>query len=225
MPTHIVVEGAIDRAVIGSLGIVDEKNLLPRGSSHQGSDEAMKTAADLCLTLGEKVIVLVLDLDDSSVEKRTAELQRAAQSAWGGPGKGDGRYLANANGRIRLVCAGTPDAELVKRHGFKRFAIDDYLMAFVHDAASFSAFLAGENHLPAIGKTHAELLRTIDEVLQVLAKERVPVDRSKRYLDVARAVIGFPAARATFAQHLVARAPAGARDTILGPLKAAIEAD
>ena len=50
------------------------------------------------------------------------------------------------------------------------------------------------------------------------ARLKVPVDSAKHYIDLIRAVLGFQASRATFAEHLVNRCPVHIRDHVFTDL-------
>ncbi len=231
MPTHIVVEGDVDRAVVEHFALVPPANLLPtRKGGHRapGREGAIRTAADLCLSLPEaKTIVVLLDRNGHTPEQLQAEVAAIAAATWGTPGRVDGRYLGHENGRLRLVVAGLPTGTMTQELGLRRFMMDDYLLSLVREESCFDAFVAGENRLPwaGAGKTHGDLLAIMARVTNSLRADGIAVDTSKRWIDLIRAVIGFQASRAVFAQHLVERSPPDAIDRILGALLADLSTD
>lgn len=232
MPTHIVVEGDVDRTIIEHFELVLPPNLLPtRGNSHQGRDKAIETAATLCFTLPtDKTVVLLLDLNGHGIGELESEIHSVCRRVWNHPGQPSGNYLSFGNGRIRFASAGLPESPEIKSLGFSRFTMDDYLVALLHDEESFEAFVAGETRSPwlqveSTKKTHAELLALMKKIIGVAHDAGVKIDTSKRWMDVFRAVVGFQASRATLAKHLLDRSPPRFVKKVFGGLCTALSTD
>ena len=227
MPTHIVVEGDLDYVVVSSFGIVPKENLLPvKEQRGKGRDVAMRLACVLCDALPTKSVALVLDLNGKSMVDLQAEVEGIARDTWKSSPSWSGKYWTHGESKLRVVAAGLPGHSLIADQlGYKEYAMDDHVLCLAMDLVVLQGFMGREKRLPTRGKEPGEVIAIVDEVVKLVGTKGIPVRTSKRHLDFIRAVLGFPATRATFAEKLIESADQPTIDSILGEFKRELKSD
>lgn len=211
MPSDVVAEGDIDRAVIRAATGLDVPEPEPKVF---GRSSAIAGAA-----------VLVLDRNGYTPTRIAKEVESALAKSWGSRPRRHEAWLlhASTSSAVRVVIAGMPDDPTLKDLGVRKFAIDDYLLLLCLDPVALGELCKKANvaHRPKAGTLRAIL----EELAERLRARHVRIDSSKRYLDMVRAVLGFPASRATFAGELIRMCPDPTRTRVLGDLAKEITTD
>jgi len=242
MPEHKLVqvyyEGDDDRAVLqGLLGA----GLLPTGlkiadrdRNHPGKDGIIDDYIPFVRPangVGGTAVVL-MDLDELKPEELEAQLRKQVLAKLQGSvpkitlneeRSQSGRVMvltlsAGAHtGRVALVRVGlNEDAAFLARYGCTKFAVDDHVLRLACEEPVYSA-------VSEMGSVPHELaMRKLDEVAELLRRNGLVLQQSKRFLHILHAVTAFRASPATFIQRLMENASTaagpGALRTIFHPL-------
>ncbi len=224
MPSVVVGEGDIDRAIIGTLcPSLDVPK--PRREETQGREAAMVRAAVAAKQEPPQRVVLVVDRNGFTPVQLDTEVTRVIAGAWGGTPVRRGEWWVLGQSGVRLVIAGRPDDPLLSELGIVRFASDDYLLRLCLDDAAVQAFSASDARLAFRPRNAGELRDVLVEMVAILRGRGIVLETSKRFLNLVRAILGFEASRAEFASRLIQRAPSAIRDEVLGTLRHQIETD
>jgi hypothetical protein len=100
-------------------------------------------------------------------------------------------------GRVVIVPAGLPGGLAATAYEIAQYAIDDFILLLAHEKtvyASVSEFS---------GVPHDLALRKLADVVALMKSNGIPIKHTKRLMHLFRAVTGFRAAPATFAERLV----------------------
>ena len=101
-------------------------------------------------------------------------------------------------GRVALVAVGLADDKgLCTEYGIEELAMDDYILRLPLDADVYASVPDFDE--VAYGTAKSKL----SEMSALLRSNGLPIRRSKRYLHLLRAVVGFPASSATFVQRII----------------------
>lgn len=104
-------------------------------------------------------------------------------------------------GAAALVGVGLPhDEELRTTFGIEEFAIDDHVFRLSRDPDVFAAI----PDFADVGHEAAE--KKLNEMADLLRKNNLPIRRTKRFLHLLRAIVGFRASSATFIERLMTKA-------------------
>lgn len=108
------------------------------------------------------------------------------------------------------------DEELRTRYGLEEFAIDDHVFRLSCDLDVYAA-------VPDFADVaHDVAQRKLNEMANLLRDNGLPIRRTKRFLQLLRAIVGFRASSATFIDRLMKKAieAVGAHRVreLLGPL-------
>lgn len=217
MPTEVVVEGKVDCAIIQALS----PNLnVPEPKEPSGREAAIQRAALATRQVGEHRVVLLLDYNGSTAEEVDAEISTALTIKWGrSPERSGPWWRLNERSGVRLVLAGLRGDEHLTSMGINRFTSDDYLLRLILIDDSLHSFCTGEPNLAYRPENCAALKESLDAIAELLRQKRIPIQSAKRYVHFVRAILGFEASRATFAEWLIKRSPQHCVDNILGPLR------
>jgi hypothetical protein len=104
-------------------------------------------------------------------------------------------------GSVALVAVGlADDDELRSTFGIEEFAIDDHLFRLSRDPDVYAA-------VPDFAEVPYAVASTkLGEMAQLLRANNLPIRRSKRFLHLLRAIVGFRASSATFVDRLLTKA-------------------
>lgn len=145
MPSLVVAEGAVDRAIVTALSSglnVPE----PEADESPGREAAMKRAAVAAKLIGHRILLL-LDMNGYSLEDLHREVGGVFQREWGVATQRRGEWWEFGSSTVRMVAAGLPGDEELRSLGIVRFTSDDYLFKLVLDDGALRAFCDGENRL------------------------------------------------------------------------------
>jgi hypothetical protein len=107
-------------------------------------------------------------------------------------------------GLAAIVPVGRPRAlDLRATYGVETFAVDDYLLVLAREVDVYDALVKGEKDVE-VG--HALAHRKLGEVLDLMKANGIPATKSKRLMHLFRAITGFRASPATFAERVVSKA-------------------
>lgn len=103
-------------------------------------------------------------------------------------------------GAVALVGVGlSTDEDLRTSYGIEEFAIDDHIFDLSRDPDVFAA-------IPDfVGVTHEIATTKLSELAAVLRRNDLPIRRTKRYLHLLRAIVGFRASSAAFVDRLLTK--------------------
>jgi hypothetical protein len=107
-------------------------------------------------------------------------------------------------GLASIVPVGQPRAlDLRAEYGVATFAVDDYLLVLAREIDVYDALFKGEKDVEV---EHALAHRKLGEVLDLMKANGIPATKSKRLMHLFRAIIGFRASPAVFAERVVTKA-------------------
>jgi hypothetical protein len=219
MTVTYVVEGAVDRAVVKAL-LGEDVEVLPQGDGQEatGREAAIVRAAAAAQRVGAQQIVLVLDWNAHSEADLGREVQGVLGRQWNRQdlAADAGWWKLTARQAVRLVPCGLPGNEALGALGVSRHMMDDYLLLLLLADCPLEAFCGGESHLAWTPPNAGGLRKVMEELAAVARGHDIPVDSSKRWMDLCRAAIGFQASRTVLAKELIVRCPQADRDVVLG---------
>ena len=216
MPTHVVVEGKVDHAIVRALAPDLDT---PEPKEPLGREAAIQRAALATKEVGGPRVALMLDRNGHTQEFIEEEVRSSFQQILGGTITRRGPWYIPQQGAIRIVLAGLPEDALLSSLGINRFTSDDYLLKLLLTDDSLRSFCQGERHLSYIPTDCQTLREILLELAQVLRIRELTIESSKTYVLLVRAVLGFDASRARLAQHLIERCPEQVRSAVLGSLR------
>ena len=109
--------------------------------------------------------------------------------------------LGDRQGEVALVAVGLcDDRELRDVFGIEEFAIDDHIFRLCRDADVFAAIPDFKD------VTHEVAMRKLSAMATLLRENGIAVRRSKRFLHLLRAIVGFRASSAAFVSRLLTKA-------------------
>jgi hypothetical protein len=219
----IYYEGDDDRAALQALktgSLLPDAEIAPRSKQHPGKDGLVAEVAPFIRPIdgvAGSAIVLV-DLDDLNAEQVASWFHKglADQLSKAPPTAIDRRNLEDARlalfkltgggktGRAVLIPVGlAEDSVITKNYGIDRFAIDDYLLRLVCDTPTYNA-MTDFADIP-----QEKALSKLLEFVNLLRGNEIPIQNSKRFLHLIRAITSFRPSSAVFVERLVGKAIAG----------------
>jgi hypothetical protein len=223
MPSRVVLEGNTDYAIVHAL---DQSLNAPKPEEATfGRDAAMERAAIVVAKGTSRRVALVLDRNGHTPAQLEAELTKFLSGFWGALPERKGAWYIKGESALRLVMAGLPNDPTLKDMGIVRYASDDYLLRLCLMDESLASFCAKEANLAYVPPFSQHVRMALDGIASLLQKNGSTINSAKRYLCFVIALLGFPASRAQFAQHLIERASADLRDQVLGTFLRDIQTD
>lgn len=219
MPITVIAEGDVDRAILKALAPELD---VPKPKTHApGREAAIERAADATVQVGEQNIVLMLDWNHHNEAQLIDEVTNVLKKSWGRDDleASERRWSYDRQRDLRLITAGLPHSERLKRWKIDSFMADDYLLELCLHNDALEAFCDGEGHLTWTPKNAAAVENVLGAVAKTFQEHGITLSSSKRYVHLFKAAIGFEAARATFAEKLVKRAPQARKEEVLGDLR------
>jgi hypothetical protein len=217
-------EGDDDKAALQALkvgGLLPAGEIAPRSKQHPGKEGLVQEVAPFVRPVDGVAgpAVILIDFDDlnseqvaawfqkalavhlpkeppTTLERQNTEKPRIALFHLSGAGR---------TGRVVLVPVGLPDDPVIATdYAIDRYAIDDYLLRLVRDAAAYKAMtdFSEISQETALGK--------LMEFVKLLRNNNIPIRNSKRFLHLIRAITSFRPSSAVFVERLVGKAIAGA---------------
>jgi hypothetical protein len=126
-------------------------------------------------------------------------------------------------GRVVGIAVGMPSA-LPAEYGITQFAIDDFVLALTRKQVVYEAI----SEFRTFDVTYDLAIKKLGEVVALMKTNGIPVVHTKRLMHIFRAVTGFRAASATFAERVIEKSvEALGRDKVkqhFAPLITALEA-
>jgi hypothetical protein len=183
--------------------------------ANPGKEGMVKDIAALVNPAGgaARSAVVIRDIDELSVaqvrdwfiDRMNAELAGTAPPVQVLPQAGAVRVLhfrieapgAPHAGRVVVVPVGLAGGVSATEYEIAQFAIDDYILCLARDQAvydSVSEFKAVPHNLA---------LKKLREVVSLMKNNGLPIKHTKRLMHLLRAVTGFRASPATFAERLI----------------------
>ncbi len=104
-------------------------------------------------------------------------------------------------GRVVGISAGLP-GQVATEYGIAQFAIDDYILLLAREKAVFDSV----SEFKKEGVSHDVALKKLREMVDIMAANGIPVKHTKRLMHLFRAITGYRAAPATFAERMVKQA-------------------
>lgn len=248
IPRHrTYYEGADDGSVLEALaagGLLPADLELVQKADRQknpGKDGMIKDIAALVSPVGGAGLsaVAIRDVDDLStaqvsdwfIDRMNAELPKTTPALQVGSQPGAGKSLffrieepgTPHAGRVVVVSAGLPGGAAATEYGITQFAIDDYVLLLARDRAVY-------NSVSELKEVSYDLaMKKLSEIIDLMKANQIPIKHTKRLMHLLRAVTGFRASPATFAERLVNQAiavlgSAGVRSVFLPLLESLEEA-
>jgi hypothetical protein len=180
-----------------------------------GKDGMVKDIAALVEPVGGPGLsaIAVRDIDEHSqqalqdwfIKQMTAELREKAAAVAISAAGSTGQVLSfefRAHdqphvGRVVLVPAGLPGGLSQTDYGIERFAIDDFVLLLVREQPVYKAF----SELDEVPYTLA--WKKMSEITAIMKDNGIPIKHAKRLMHLFRAVAGFRASSATFADRAI----------------------
>jgi len=228
----LLTEGDDDKATLSELqkcGLVDLSfEIKKRNTRGRGGIVGMLKDAEDTLAAGKSVVVVrdFDDLDPDGIGKwidhavREAATTRSWAASPVDTSAASQRVHAldieGANGKARIagVAVGLrDDSEKLAPFGIERFALDDCLLLLIADPAVYEEMTELKAEVP-----HTLAMSKLAEIKRLMDDNGLPLRLSKRFLQLLRAITGFRASPAEFAEGLIVRAiraigPEGLRPT------------
>ena len=192
--------------------------------ANPGKDGMIKDVAALVNPMGGagRSAVAVRDADDLSADqirdwfiaRMNAELPRIVPPIQVLPQVGAVRVLhfrveasgAGHAGRAVIVSVGLPGGAAASDYGVAQFAIDDYVLLLARERSVYDSVSEFKD------VAYDMALKKLSEVAVLMRANGIPIKHTKRLMHLFRAVTGFRASPATFAERLVNQGLA-----VLGP--------
>jgi hypothetical protein len=111
-------------------------------------------------------------------------------------------------GRVVLVPVGLPSGVAATEYEITQFAVDDYILLLARDKTVYDSI----SEFKEVSQDLA--LKKLAEAVGLMKRNSIPIKHTKRLMHLFRAVTGFRASPATFADRLVRQGSA-----ILGPAR------
>jgi hypothetical protein len=159
--------------------------------------------------------VAIRDVDDLSfdqvrdwfVARMNAELAHASPPVQVLPQSGTSKSLyfrieapgVAHVGRVVLVLAGLPGGVAAKEYEIGQFAIDDHVLLLAREKRVYDSISEFKD------VSHDLALKKLTEISVLMKSNGMPIQHTKRLMHLFRAVTGFRASPATFADRLVAQ--------------------
>jgi hypothetical protein len=102
-------------------------------------------------------------------------------------------------GRVVVVPAGLPGGVAATIYQIAQFAIEDHILLLAHEKELYDS-VSEFSDIP-----HDLALRKLVEVVDLMKTNGIPIKHTKRLMHLFRAVTGFRASPATFAERLVSQ--------------------
>jgi hypothetical protein len=103
-------------------------------------------------------------------------------------------------GRVVGVCVGLHEGVACKEYGIAQFAVDDHVLHLALDRAVYDA-VSEFQEVPYDTARHK-----LTQIVQIMRENGVPIKHTKRLMHLFRAVAGFRASPATFADRIIRKA-------------------
>lgn len=208
---RIVHEGDDDRALLeglGGLGLLPPNCEVSRRPKAEPSGVAAVVRDTITSLHAGTHCIAVRDLDElrpaDAVDQLIGHLTRAGLPVTtrvpiGGSDRATLLTSGGANGpaSVALILVGLPADALPLELGVTQFAIDDYVLRAMHEPDVYAAISEREI------AEHAKAWEKMRELRDLFVANGARIVSSKRWAHLLRAVIGFRAAPATFAERVV----------------------
>ena len=215
-------DGAVLRALAKASLLPSDLQIVPRDDRQKnpGKDGMVKDLVALVNPSGGAGLsaVAVRDIDDLShdqvrdwfVQKMNSELPPSTPAVQLNVQAGTVKVslirlevtgLAHA-GRAVVVSAGLAGGAAAKNYGVSQFAIDDYVLLLAREKSVYESV----SEFSEAGYDLA--MKKLSEITQLMQNNGIPIKHTKRLMHVLRAVTGFRASPAAFADRLVTQAVA-----------------
>jgi hypothetical protein len=169
-------------------------------------------------------ILLALDLDDGNLPGLVHFCERKIKDVIGSIPSAGPRLdiLTIGDSKIRVFGVGLPGDPFLTEIGVVSHAADDFILKLMLEPDCYSALKKKEDgcgkKFPDLGKVREKLKRTSD----LYASQELFYGKSKQVLQIVKSLTLFGASDATFAESILACAPAPLKNRILAPLREAI---
>lgn len=167
---------------------------------------------------GVPQVMLALDLDRGSAGDVFTSVERALKSDNLFYAGSAGRYEI-ARTRLTVFPVGLDSSPLLQGLGVASHSMDDYLVSLLFERPVYESLVAAGR---VRGPAYPDLLPCLSDCAGVLRGRGVTVDRSKQYLDLLRATLGFRASPPAMVAAILRHAPQAILETILKPLSDAV---
>jgi hypothetical protein len=183
--------------------------------TNPGKDGMVKDVAALVNPVGGagRSAVAVRDADDLSgdqvrdwfIARMNAELPKVTPPVQVLPQTGAVRVLhfrieasgAAHAGRAVVVSAGLPGGVAASEYGIAQFAIDDYVLLLARDRSVYDSISEFKDVAYDLSQ------KKLSEIVTIMKANAIPIKHTKRLMHLFRAVTGFRASPATFAERLI----------------------